>query len=95
MTDPGDQTNKMAEIAGLAASLADRILEKHAAGTSIPPELFKMLVRAARILHDHRVPWPPSVEFVVMEVGRRVAEAQASGRAVVIDLPSDHDAAKR
>jgi hypothetical protein len=79
VSNPGDQDHKMAEIAGLAASLADRILEKHEAGQSIPPELFRMLVRAARILHDNDVSWPPSVEFLVMEVGKRVEQAGAEG----------------
>jgi hypothetical protein len=77
VSDSGDQPNRMAEIAGLAASLADRILEKHEAGTSIPPELFRMLVQAARILHDNGVAWPPSVDFLVMEVGKRIEEAEA------------------
>lgn len=73
MSVSGEQPQKMAEIAGLAASLAERIFEKHQAGISIPPELFRMLVRAARILLDNGVPWPPVVELLVTEVGRRVA----------------------
>ncbi len=77
MTTSGEQPKQMAEIAGLAASLAERIIEKHKAGTTIPPELFRMLVQAARILLDNGVPWPPAVEFLIMEVGRRVAAAVA------------------
>ncbi len=66
----------MAEVAGLAAAIADRILDQHAAGTSIPPEQFRMLVRAARMLLDNEVPWPPSVEHVVMEVAQRLQDAE-------------------
>jgi hypothetical protein len=46
---------KMAEVSGLAAAIANRILEQHEAGTSIPPEQFTMLVRAARMLLDNGV----------------------------------------
>lgn len=76
MTGAGDGPDKMAEVAGLSAAIADRILDQHAAGTSIPPEQFRMLVRAARMLLDNGVPWPPSVEHVVMEVARRLAETE-------------------
>jgi hypothetical protein len=62
----------MAEIAGLAASMAALIVEKQVEGKPITPELFRHLVRAAQILLDNGVPWPPSVELVVSEVGRRV-----------------------
>ena len=62
----------MAEIAGLAASMAALIVEKQVEGETIAPELFQHLVRAAQILLDNGVPWPPSVELVVSEVGRRV-----------------------
>jgi hypothetical protein len=78
MTTPGDQPDKMAEVAGLASAIADRILEQNNAGTSIPPEQFRMLVRAARMLLDNDVPWPPSVEHIIMEVAKRVEEAKAA-----------------
>ena len=92
-----DPPNKMAEVAGLAAAIADRILEQHEAGTSIPPEQFRMLVRAARMLLDNDVPWPPSVTFLVMEVARRVEEAKppSTGDGVVVHLAHALDATKR
>jgi len=92
----------MAEVAGLAAAIADRILDQHAAGTSIPPEQFRMLVRAARMLLDHGVPWPHSVEHVVMEVARRLEGAEAPsagappmGDDVVVHLTRSLGAVKR
>ena len=78
MTAAGDEPNKMAEFAGLAAAIADDILRKHEAGTSIPPEQFRMLVRAARMLLDNGVHWPPSVAYLVTEVERRIEEAEAA-----------------
>jgi hypothetical protein len=95
VSDSGDQPNRMAEIAGLAASLADRILEKQEAGTSIPPELFRMLVQAARILHDNGVAWPPSVDFLVMEVGRRIEAEEAGPGDGAARLTKALDGAKR
>ncbi|GJE12628.1 hypothetical protein [Methylobacterium longum] len=104
MTEEGDPSNKMFEVAGLAAAIADRILEQHAAATPIPPEQFRMLVRAARMLLDNGVPWPPSVEHVVMEVARRVEEAKAvsagaagasQGHDVVVNLTQALGAMKR
>ncbi len=88
MSEAGDQPNKMAEVAGLAAAIADRILEQQAAGKSIPPEQFRMLVHAARMLLDNGVAWPPSVEHLVMEVGKRVEglEPTSLGDDVVVQL---------
>lgn len=77
MTGPDDQPNKMAEVSGLAAAIADHILEKQGAGASIPPEQFRMLVSATLMLENNGMPWPPSVENVVMEVAKRVEDARA------------------
>ncbi|MCJ2022304.1 MULTISPECIES: hypothetical protein [unclassified Methylobacterium] len=93
----------MAEVAGLAAAIADRILDQHVAGASIPPEQFRMLVRAARMLLDNGVPWPPSVEHVVMEVARRLQDFEApatstapsEGDDVVVQLTRSLGAVKR
>ncbi|MCJ2050390.1 hypothetical protein [Methylobacterium sp. J-070] len=86
MTEPGGQPDKMAEVAVLAAAIADRILDQHEAGVPIPPEQFRMLVRAARMLLDNGVLWPSSVEYVVMEVAKRVdaIRAAASGQAAAL-----------
>lgn len=69
----------MAEVARLAAMIADRILQQNAAGEPIPPDQFVMLVRAARALLDNDVPWPASVEYVITEVAKRVEPANSSG----------------
>ncbi|WP_244537041.1 hypothetical protein [Methylobacterium pseudosasicola] len=72
---------KLAEVAGLATALADRILEQHAAGTTIPTNQFHMLVNATRMLQDNGVPWPPSVEHVLMEVAKRAEPAEVGRQA--------------
>jgi hypothetical protein len=88
---------KMAEVSGLAAAIANRILEQHEAGTSIPPEQFTMLVRAARMLLDNGVQWPPSVGYLVMEVAKRVGrtEPTTKGDSVVVHLGRDLTSTKR
>jgi hypothetical protein len=78
MTGDAGQPDGAAEVSGLAAEIADRILEQHAAGIAIPPEQFVTLVTAARMLLSNGVPWPPSVEQVVMEVAKRAEEAKAA-----------------
>lgn len=92
----GDPPNKMAEVAGLAAAIADHILGQHEAGTTIPPEQFRMLVSAARMLLDNGVAWPPSVTYLIMEVARRVEEAEPppKGDQVVAQLTQALDAAR-
>lgn len=92
----GGPPNKLAEVAGLAAAIADRILEQHEAGATIPPEQFRMLVSAARMLLDNDVPWPPSVTYLVMEVARRVAEDEPAPKDqdVAMHLTTSLDGAK-
>ncbi|WP_204165294.1 hypothetical protein [Methylobacterium radiodurans] len=80
MTDASGQPERMAEVARLAAMIADRILQLNAAGEPIPPEQFVMLVRAARALLDNDVPWPLSVEYVITEVAKRVEQPHAAGQ---------------
>lgn len=74
MTGADDQSDQMTDLGKMAATMADYILELHEAGTSIPPGQFRMIVRAARMLLDGGVPWPPSVERVIMEVALRISE---------------------
>ncbi|GJE48693.1 hypothetical protein GOFOIKOB_1725 [Methylobacterium tardum] len=97
MTSGSGQPEKMAEVAGLAAAIADRILQQHEAGTSIPPEQFRMLVRAARMLLDNDVAWPQSVEHVIMRVAERLEEAGpvTRGDDVVVHLKQGSNATKR
>jgi hypothetical protein len=103
MSDADGPPGKLAEVAGLAAAIADHILEQHAAGTTIPPKQFHMLVTATRMLQDNGVPWPPSVELVLTEVARRFEQAQAApegttaapeGEEIVFHLTRSPDAVK-
>ncbi|QEE41538.1 hypothetical protein FV241_12760 [Methylobacterium sp. WL2] len=75
------EPDKLVEVARLATAIANRILEQNEAGTTIPPEQFIMLVRAARMLQDNGAPWPPSVEHVLMEVAKRAEPAEVAPQA--------------
>lgn len=79
MTDAGaeGQSDKLGEVARLATLIADRILEAQITGHEIPPEQFTALVDAARLLEEQGVPWPPLVEEVLYEAGKRFSEAEA------------------
>lgn len=79
MTDARGHPDKLLEVARLAEMIADRILQLNAAGDPIPPEQFVMLVRAARMLLDNDVWWPPAVEYVITEVAKRVEQTNAAG----------------
>jgi len=70
------EPDKLVEVARLATAIADRILEQNEAGTTIPPEQFIMMVRAARMLQDNQAPWPPAVEQVLMEVAKRAERVE-------------------
>ncbi|GJD57456.1 hypothetical protein MTDSW087_00925 [Methylobacterium dankookense] len=43
-----------------------------------------MLVRAARMLLDNGVLWPPNVEHLIMEVAERVGQAKAASEGTVV-----------
>ena len=80
MSTPYDQAEKLSTVASLATSLADRILDAQIAGRTVPPEQVGALTRAAALLQDHGVLWPPLVEQVLLELADRVDAAQLASR---------------
>ncbi|AWI90539.1 hypothetical protein C0214_21310 [Methylobacterium sp. DM1] len=85
------QSAKLGEVARLATLMADRILEAQIAARPIPQEQLNALVNAAWLLQDHDVPWPPLVEEVLHEAGRRMNRAEAAPEAADPE-PEDHGA---
>lgn len=77
MASAGTQPEKIGEVSRLATLAAERILE--AQMTERPPsrELFVAFVSAARLLEEYDVPWPPLVEQVLFEAGKRFSRADA------------------
>ncbi|ABY30265.1 hypothetical protein [Methylorubrum extorquens] len=83
MTDASaeGQSDKLSEVVRLATLMADRILEAQIAARPIPQEQFNALVNAAWLLQDYDVPWPPLVEEVLYEAGRRLNRGEAAPEA--------------
>ena len=80
MTAAGSRAEKLSAVASLATSLADRILDAQIAGRTAPSEQIGALTRAAALLQDHGVPWPPLVEQVLLELADRVDATQLASR---------------
>lgn len=91
MTDASaeEQSDKLGEVVRLATLLADRIFEAQIAARPIPQEQFNALVNAAWLLQDHDVPWPPLVEEVLHEAGRRMNQGEAAPEAAVLEPEDD------
>lgn len=81
MASAGAQPEKIGEVSRLVTLAAERILE--AQTTERPPsqELFIAFVSAARLLEEHDVPWPPLVEQVLFEAGKRFSRTDAEPSA--------------
>lgn len=75
------QPEKIGELSRLATLAAERILETQVTDRPPSQELFTALVSAAQLLEDHNAPWPPLVEQVLFEAGRRFSEADAAREA--------------
>ncbi|WP_419828644.1 hypothetical protein [Methylobacterium sp.] len=68
----------MDEILRLSTALAEQMLEAQVMGQPIPTQKFTALVGAARFLKDNNMAWPPLVEEVVHEIGKRMAAAKSA-----------------
>lgn len=93
MTDASAEREsaKLGEVARLATLMADRILEAQITEKPIPQEQFNALVNAAWLLQDHDVPWPPLVDEVLHEAGRRMNPGKTEPE--VVDPEPEDDGA--
>ncbi len=90
MNDDSPKLAKLNEVTRLATLVADRILDAQITGREIPPEQMGALVSAARLLSDQGVPWPPLVEQVVHEFGKRLGQAESAPEATGTELEGDN-----
>lgn len=63
-----DRARQLAQVAGLAVSVADRIISAQIVGLQIPKQQIIALTRAARLLKDEGSEWPPLVEDALQAV---------------------------
>ena len=66
-SDP-DRTKQLAQVAGLAISVADRIISAQIMGLQIPDQQIAALTRAAHLLKDQGLEWPSLVEHALRAV---------------------------
>jgi hypothetical protein len=88
MAGASAQPEKIGEVMRLATLAAERILEAQVTDRPPCPELFTALVGAAQLLEEHNAPWPPLVEQVLLEAGRRFSDVDASAETAAPD-PED------
>jgi hypothetical protein len=60
----------MDRILEMSGELADRMHEDQAAGRGVSEDRVRALVKAAMLLEEHGLPWPPRVMQVLQEIDR-------------------------
>src|ERR1700712_2348180 len=87
-------TERLPEALRLCTVLADRALDAQIMGRPVPVEQAAALAKAARLLQDHGVEWPPLLTQALYELASQEgqgitnseAETPASGALPDVDL---------
>lgn len=80
MTSESTAPPGMSEILAMAGELAERLLGDQAEGRDLPDDQVRALVKAAMLLEEHGVPWPPTMMQVLQAIDRsRSAEEPVNG----------------
>ncbi|MCJ2127108.1 hypothetical protein [Methylobacterium sp. J-077] len=66
----GASSARIAEVQRLATALAARVRYAQLVQRPVYEEQINALVGAARLLDEEKVPWPPMVEEVLMELAK-------------------------
>ncbi|MHB2208667.1 hypothetical protein [Methylobacterium sp. CM6257] len=74
---------RLSEVLRLCTMLADRALDARIMDRAVPPDQAVALAKAARLLQDHGVDWPPLLTQVLHEL------AGMDGQDVTDETPSD------
>ncbi|MDP4005992.1 hypothetical protein [Methylobacterium sp. NEAU K] len=82
MMGNGDGTHapnaRLAEVQRLATALAARVRYAQLVRRPIYEDQISALVRAARLMDEEKVPWPPMVEEVLMELAKSIEATPAA-----------------
>ncbi|MCJ2071399.1 hypothetical protein MKK75_21810 [Methylobacterium sp. J-030] len=62
------EAERLAEVLRLCTLLADRALDAQITGRAVPADQAAALAKAARLLQDHSVEWPPLLTQVLHEL---------------------------
>lgn len=91
MTVQPPSPEQLSEVLRLCTVLSDRALDAKIMGREMPADHMTALAKAARLLQDHGVEWPPLLTQVLHEAADR-ADHQASETRAQVELPADIDA---
>lgn len=71
MTDGPAPIDRLAEATRLSTLLSERVLDDLIMKREVAPEQAVALAKAARLLQDHGVEWPPLLTQVIHELARQ------------------------
>jgi hypothetical protein len=91
MTVEPPSPEQLSEVLRLCTVLSDRALDAKIMGHEMPADQMIALAKAARLLQDHGVEWPPLLTQVLHEARDR-ADQQASETQPEAGLPEGIDA---
>ncbi|MHB2210911.1 hypothetical protein [Methylobacterium sp. CM6257] len=91
MTVEPASPEQISEVLRLCTLLADRALDTKIMGRAMPADQTVALAKAARLLQDHGVEWPPLLAQVLHEVIGEVGQP-ASGLQSEAEPPKGIDA---
>jgi hypothetical protein len=85
----GSEAERLAEVQRLCTALADRALDAQITGRTVPADQAVALAKAARLLQDHGVEWPPLLAQVLHELAASLEEPMPASAAEPLsnDLP--------
>ena len=68
-------SEKLAEVLRLCTLLADRALDARIMGRAVPADQAVALAKAARLLRDHEVEWPPLLTQALHELAEKIEQS--------------------
>lgn len=82
MTAGSASAEGLAEVLRLCTVLADRALDAQIMGRPVPVQQAAALAKAARLLQNHGVEWPPLLMQVLHELAGKIGQGVADGEAM-------------
>lgn len=74
MTTASSAPPGMNEILEMSGELAERMFEDQAAGREVAEDRVRALMKAAMLIEEHGLPWPPRVMDVLQAVDRPASD---------------------
>ncbi|UIY45626.1 hypothetical protein [Methylobacterium radiotolerans] len=81
MNDASAFSGRLSDVLRLCTLLADRALDARIMGRAVPADQAIALAKAARLLQDHGVDWPPLLTQVLHELAAKDGEPDVASEA--------------